>query len=150
MRYSRYVLLQGIIGGLLFLVLAAVFLAVGGSGAAGFVVFFGVIALLGFGLSVAWAHRAVEEFDGTPFPGLLGVLGVDIVPDEVVDAHLGPEKPEKYWVPGARAFATSSPGGSTSATARPIITRRGCNKCGGVTAGGDSRYCRLCGAPFET
>ena len=72
MRYSRYVLLPGILGGMVFLVFASLFLAVGGAAAVGFVVFLGIVVGISFGLRVAWAHRAVEDYDGSPFQGSSG------------------------------------------------------------------------------
>lgn len=144
MRYSTYVLLQGLFAGIVFLVFATLFLAIGGSTAIGLVALLAVFLAIGFGLSVAWAHRAVENFSGSPFPGILGVLGVEIVPDEWVPSQAG-VRGERYWLPGTGAFSTSSKRGIASQAA----TRRGCIKCGVVTDGADSKYCRLCGTPLE-
>jgi ammonia channel protein AmtB len=143
MRYSTYVLLQGLITGIVFLVFATVFLAIGGSAVIGLVALLAVLLGIGFGLSVAWAHRAVVNFSGSPFPGILGVLGVEIVPDEWPSAQTTAIK-ERYWVPGSSAFPPAIQGKTIS----DGVNRHGCTKCGGVTDGSDSKYCRLCGAPL--
>ena len=144
MRYSTYVLLQAVIGGLVFLVFAALFLAIGGSAATGLVALLAVFIVIGFGLSVAWAYRAMESFDGSPFPGLLGILGVEIIPDAEYDSRPDEERKERFWFPGSRTRLIPA----THAT--PIFPRHGCAKCGAVMEGSDSRYCRLCGASFDS
>ena len=81
MEYSSYVALQFGIGVVVFIFIAAILLSAIGAGAVGLVILFGLVILLGIGLSIAWAHRAVTEFNGSPFPGIWGVLGVRIEPD---------------------------------------------------------------------
>lgn len=146
-------LLQGIIAGIVFLVFATIFLSVGGPGAGGLVALLAIFVVIGFGLTVAWAHRAMDDYRGSPFPGLLGILGVEIIPDEEMDPEPGTKRPERYWIPGASAFSSASSSArapSAMGAKVPSAVRRGCRKCGGVTDGSDSKYCRLCGTPFDS
>lgn len=95
----------------------------------------------------------MEDYRGSPFPGLLGILGVEIIPDDAVDRGPGTEVPERYWIPGASAFTSAQSSGRTSTASGispPVVTRRGCRQCGGVTLGAGSKYCRLCGTPFDS
>ena len=156
MRFSRYILLNAAVAFAAFLLLAAVFLSTLGGAAFGWLLAFGLLLLLGFGLSVVWASRAVAEYDGAPMPGLPGVLGFDIVPDDEEEETSdwaqddsrsgspvrpeGPAPPSELAPLGAPPITPSSPEGS--------MPRRGCPRCGTITEGGDSRYCRKCGSPL--
>lgn len=68
MRYSRYVVLQGIIAGIVFLVFATVFLSVAGPGVGGLVALLAVFVALGFGLTVAWGTGRWRTTADLPFP----------------------------------------------------------------------------------
>ena len=65
-----------------FVIFSVVFLSLLGWVGLWLVVLFGFVFLVGFAMSVAWAHRAVTEFHGSPFPGIWGVLGSNIEPDD--------------------------------------------------------------------
>ena len=161
MRLRTYIWITGILGLFLFLLITALFLSVGGPAAAGFVVFFGVILLVGFLLNIWWVQRAVDNYGGSPFPGLLGLLGVEILSDD---------DPEELWheaawnahpltpgatsgPPGTWPRPSQSPEGASLgsgpsvATAATVSSRR-CAKCGAFTDGAGSSFCRVCGTPF--
>jgi len=153
MRYTHYVILNASIAFVFFVFLAVLFVLL--LGPVGFLValVFGLFLLLGLALSVAWAHRAVTEFHGSPFPGIWGVLGFNIEPDEA-DVRWGsvdsggeysegstiapPDLPREVEPPEGSAGRLPSP-------PAPQTWRVGCPKCGGVTDGSDSRFCRMCG-----
>jgi hypothetical protein len=75
MRYSTYVLLQGLITGIVFLVFATVFLAIGGSAVIGLVALLAVLLGIGFGLSVAWAPSGGSELQRVALPRDTGSPG---------------------------------------------------------------------------
>jgi len=137
MQYSSYVALMAGISIFFFLLFAAVIFSIAGPAGWGFVLFLGFILLLGFGMSIAWAHRAVSEFGGSPFPGLWGILGFDIEPD---DDDTSPMDSGALGPGGVPAEDSSPP---------PNRVLHGCAKCGAVTEGGDARFCRVCGAPLS-
>jgi hypothetical protein len=150
MRYTNYVILNAILILIVFVIFAGAIFSIGGPAAVGVIIVLGLILLLGFGMSVAWAHRAVTEFNGSPFPGIWGVLGFDIEPD---DEDSPPYGTVSSGLPSDQ-FGSMSSGYSSGliptpravATGARKVTALGCAKCGAVTEGGDSRFCRMCGA----
>jgi len=54
MRYSAYVILNAIVAFVAFLIVAAIFLSLPSPAGVGLLVVFGLLLLLGFGMSVAW------------------------------------------------------------------------------------------------
>lgn len=148
MRYSSYVRLLAVLWVSLFVIFSIGFIAVAGPIGFGLALLFGLILAIGFGLSIAWAHRAVTEFHGSPFPGLLGVLGFDIEPDDdgyelesaADPVAEGPSSPD--WA-ASRAW-TGLPPSPVSAASLP--TGVVCSSCGAITEGRDSVFCRKCGA----
>jgi hypothetical protein len=148
MQYTNYVILNAVIAIVFFLFLAGAFISIAGPAGFGLALLIGIVILFGFCMSIAWAHRAVTEFNGSPFPGIWGVLGFDIEPDDVADT---PEFiPSVLDTPQSGEMQAPSVNGSpVGATERPEVrSRLGCDKCGAVTEGDDSRFCRMCGSPF--
>jgi hypothetical protein len=155
-QYSSYVVLQFGVGIVVFILIAVVFIGTLGVGAIGLVVLFGLVILLGIGLAIAWAHRAVTEFNGTPYPGVLGVLGVRIYADgtsappdhsgELASVSTVIEAPpgwgdELIQESKGGSLAGASAGGTTAAAPGYV-----CPKCGRTTVGQGTRFCRWCGA----
>ncbi len=151
MQYSNYVRLIGAISVVAFVVLAVLFIAIAGPAGWFFVLAAGGALLFGFLISIAWAHRAVSEFAGAPFPGIWGVLGFDVTPD---DPDLSDDDDEaeatslarpvgtagQSWTPSPLSAADPGPVGGAGEGALS------CPSCGAVTTGGGSKYCRVCGA----
>ncbi len=111
--------------------------------------------LFAFGRSVAWAHRAVTGFNGCPFPGLWGVLGFNIGPDE--DGTHEEEATQSESCVDLRWFNRSPPSTVstplTESTPGPErgnlqVTGRRSRKCGSMTGGASSKFCRVCGVPL--
>jgi len=100
---------------------------------------FAMFGLIAYWMNIVWMDRAMDDFDGVPAPGLWGVLGVDIIPDET-DVE-GVFEPRRDFDTRERPLAPSR--------ARSVA-RKGCPKCGAVTEGVDSKFCRVCGGPLET
>ena len=156
MRYSAFVALNAALAIVLFLILAVVvLLALPGPAGVGVTGALGLMLLAGFGLSVAWTHRAVTEFGGAPFPGIWGVLGFDIEPDD--DPPLDPGGRGASNLSSTRGSsvasdpypAAGSPGSETAvANGSTPVLRRGCPRCGAITDGVGSRFCRMCGSAF--
>jgi hypothetical protein len=150
MRYTHYVILNVVITLIFLGIVAEVSLSLFGPAAVGVMILLSLVVLLGFGMSVQWAHRAVTEFNGSPFPGLWGVLGVDIEPDKEDSPPFGAVASG----PTSGRFVGMSPGYPSRQAAIPgpvaagaqKVTALGCAKCGAVTEGGDSKFCRMCGA----
>lgn len=92
---------------------------------------------LGCWFSLAWMQRAMANFDGAPFPGLFGLMGVDVVPD-------GTDLQEHYD-PAPDYDSNELPPPETT----PTVVNRGCPKCGAITQGQDAKVCRVCGAPLS-
>lgn len=145
MRYSSYVALNVGIFLVLTIVFGAIFIEIAGGAGAVAAVFFGLFMLLGLGLSIAWAHRAVTEFHGAPFPGIWGVLGVDIVPDRYDSP---PPLVHELPTQGTSSEPNLAQFRAPQAQSDSYFVR-GCVKCGTITRGDDSKFCRKCGQPFE-
>jgi hypothetical protein len=105
-------------------------------------VFFLPLSAIGIWLRLTWTERAIDEFDGAPMPGILGIAGVDIEPDPGdLSAKQLVQQVEQAENPGRR-----TPG---AAEAPPLVheepnTKR-CASCGASTTGSGSSYCRVCG-----
>lgn len=153
MQYSSYVRLLGAISLVAFIVLAVLFIAIAGPAGWFFVLVVGGALLFGFLMSIAWAHRAVSEFAGAPFPGIWGVLGFDVTPD---DPDLSDDDDEAEATALARPVGAAgqswAPSAVSTADSRPVggggEGPQTCPSCGAVTTGGGSKYCRVCGAPL--
>ncbi len=112
MRYTAYVALNAALCLIIFVFFAAIASLFPAPASIALVLFIGLVLLIGFGMSVAWAHRAVSEFGGSPFPGIWGVLGFDIEPDEGDDTQPFGTRP---W----RSRLESSPVTSTGLPVEP-------------------------------
>ena len=163
MRYSSYVKLNVTLVVLVLIIISIASVAGLGLVGVGVALLFWLVGLIGLALSVAWAHRAVSEFNGAPFPGIWGVLGFNIEPDGADESQnddmppggegtpasqVGASDPNATTVPSAPPLPSelgeSSSRGSSGGPAAP--SARGCTACGAVTRGADSRFCRMCGA----
>ncbi len=158
MRYTNYVILNAAISIIFFVIFSVVFLSLLGWVGLWLVVLFGFVFLVGFAMSVAWAHRAVTEFHGSPFPGIWGVLGSNIEPDD--------NSPEPRFLSSGRSMWDSPEVRKAEAPVEPATASLaapqangvelggspayGCKQCGAVTQGADSKFCRKCGAPLVT
>jgi len=168
MRYSTYVKLNVALFVVTVTFLSIVYISLLGGLGVALAILFWVAGLIGLGVSIAWIHRAVSEFQGSPFPGLLGVMGFDIYPDDPGDSPFGyarpnggsanpPETSEANRglspVPSAAGtppVLTSVPTSAPDGSGGPVgPAAHGCSECGAVTQGADSRFCRICGAPLE-
>ena len=156
MQYSNYVRLMGVILLVCFLVFAGLFITLLGSVGFLLALFFGGVFLLAFSLSVAWAHRAVSEFGGSPFPGIWGILGFDITPDDpdlsddVVDAErTALARPASGHVSESTDSVPVS-SASLSPAAGQVSDGVVCPTCGNRTVGIGSRFCRMCGGPLPS
>jgi Double zinc ribbon len=157
MRYKVYVRVMSALGVGFFVLVAVLFLALLGPGSIGILVLLGILFVFTFWMSIAWAQRAVTEFGGSPFPGIWGILGVDIVPDDA-----GPPSDARTSSQTTSQLLDSSVGGSAAGTSAPELTQFrpvqrsvelssvfSCPACGAITVGDDSRFCRACGAPVK-
>jgi hypothetical protein len=160
MEYSTYVTLQMFLGAVGFGIIAAMLFAFEGPAAIGFVVLLGLVVLLGVAMSVAWAHRAVTEYRGSPYPGVWGILGVRINADGDSDPSAddgnGPtESVDTEAKPGwGEALIHDSEGKPSAPEATgqpgPVVSQHTCPSCGRVTEGEGTQFCRWCGARLAT
>jgi hypothetical protein len=108
-----------------------------------------VVSLISLGITFLNTRRAMDDFGGTPCPGVLGVVGVDILPDEGFRTLAQDEADRRRFNPTlAERGRSTRPTSSASPTA-PAVNHRGCSQCGAVTAGADSKFCRVCGQRLE-
>ena len=150
-----FIRLHVILGAVCFFVIAAIVLVSGVSFAVSFVIVVGLLELLILGLYIAWVVHAVNTYGGVPFPGILGLMGVEVVDAERIDRPTNgwPGKPGWEGAVSAPPTLSTTPPrlakeGVLSAKIPPGNVRRVCLRCGAVTEGQDSEYCRACGAPF--
>ncbi len=144
MKFRTYLISVAVVAILLFAFIAIVLVsAIGWPAASGLLILVALALLAGFGLTYVWVRRAVDEFGGTPMPGILGVMGADIEPDEPsstrrldldLDDPSPPELPPRLN-PDDDRVALSPPARS------PI-----CARCGARTSEPGSMFCRVCGA----
>lgn len=154
MYYSTYVRLMAIISVVVWILLTALF--VGILGATGFLLalLFGLVILFGFFVSVRWARIAVDHFGGSPFPGWLGLAGV------VIDADPGSggasvanpvPLPPGYGSGNARSapWSEAPPGFRPPDAGLSLADVQACGRCGTITTGAGSKYCRSCRAALD-
>jgi hypothetical protein len=165
MRYSTYVKLNVAAFLAIMTIFSIAFVSILGGIGVGLAILFWLVGLLGLGLSLAWAHRAVSEFQGMPFPGIWGVLGFDVLPDDAGTSPFGYAQPDTNYAasPGLVEPASASPPAQPAPPIPPTSSSvamsthsdaggpvgpaaNGCSECGAVTQGADSRFCRMCGA----
>lgn len=163
MRYSDYVKMLVAFAIAFYAVFSFVFIVYGGWSGIVIAVILGPALLFGLAMAIAWAHRAVSEFHGSPFPGIWGVLGFSIEPDHPdLEVERSAERDSASSGTQAEMLRTASEEhlpdwvahhswtGETPPVSGPLPKASGheCSACGAVTEGSDSSYCRKCGTPF--
>lgn len=178
MKYTTYVIMNVIIGVVGFLFLSWLYLSVFGRIGVGigigFVAIMGLALLFAFALSLAWVRRAVTEYGGVPMPGIWGILGVMILPDEwssrpdrseepydrsvipeddlaaMTNNAADPDTPD--WIAASQP-PKGGPRAEVPRTSTPLPVpppRYECVHCGQVTEGSNSKFCRVCGNRLAT
>lgn len=138
MQYRTYAIGIGIVMLLFFVIFAAAFLSAFGSAGVPAVILFGIILIPAYAVGVYWVRNAVDQYGGVPMPGMLGLFGVNIEEDDDDDDDRDGDATPKAWQgSGGRLIDKDDP-------ADPDARR--CPKCGAITVGTDSAYCRACGA----
>lgn len=150
--FRTFVGLQVIVVIISYLLAATFVLASGVSFAVEGLVIAGLLTILTVVLITAWVARGIRDFGGVPFPGLLGLLGVEIVDEDTLEWEEREAVRVYGWnspdlPPPTLGPATPPPG--IDRPSPPDTVSRGCPRCGVVTDGLDSRFCRHCGAPLE-
>ncbi|MCI4363058.1 MAG: hypothetical protein L3K13_01955 [Thermoplasmata archaeon] len=103
------------------------------------------LSAVGIWLRLARTERAVEDFDGIPMPGILGLAGLDIDEDDDPDALSARQfvqQVDRAENPGARGRASPD----AAAPHPDSSTGKKCPECGAITPGTSSKYCRVCGS----
>jgi RNA polymerase subunit RPABC4/transcription elongation factor Spt4 len=146
MRYTSYLLWSGLTALIVWVLLAAFF--VGAIGPAGFL----LALVFGLVVSLLWARRAIVEFGSAPFSGVWGMMRFRVLPDDP-SAFPPPPPPGVTAAPGQPSptpwSETPMAGSAGSSGAVALVDIRACSRCGTITTGADSKYCRSCRASLE-
>ncbi len=152
MYYSSYVKTMAAVTIGVWILVVALFTAVLGAGGFLLGLLFGLVFLFGFYVSVRWVQMAVDYYGGSPFPGWFGLAGFTI------DADPGPNRPilPAPLPPGyAPTPSRSAPWSEAPPGFRPpdaglsLSDVQACNRCGTITTGAGSKYCRSCRAALD-
>jgi len=154
MYYSSYVRFSAVLSIIAWAILTALFVALLGPGGFLLGVLFGFVVLFGFALSVAWAKRAVETFGGSPFPGIWGVFGVTIEADPgAAPRTASPPLGASAAAPTGRSeyapWSESPPSFRGPDAGLSLADVHSCGRCGTITTGASSKYCRSCRASLD-
>jgi RNA polymerase subunit RPABC4/transcription elongation factor Spt4 len=156
MYYTTYVRYNAIAAIVIWVLLTALFVAVLGPGGFLLGVLFGLVILFGFALAVVWARNAIDHFGGAMYPGWWGAAGVTIQPDppRSGSAAPSPAPPSGVLTGGSRGVEaypwTEDPSMSRAPAPGPAGPDvRACARCGTITTGTDSKYCRSCRASLD-